>query len=242
MTNGEARRIAVITGGSRGIGHAIATRLVDEGWKVLSVSRSPNTDQAPHFLVERLFHDLSTEAGINAAVSDILSRTDKLDLLVNNAGSIGDHGSLASGDFSEFSSSVQLMAIAPLMLARILRPALDRGVGAAIINVGSVYGEIADPDVAAYCLAKSAIPLLTKMMARSFAPIRVNCILPGHIDTEMTRGAPDEFISGVRDRTPLCRIGNASEVADLVYFLSSSEASFISGASVSIDGGFMSAR
>lgn len=235
-------RIAVITGGTSGIGAATAEHLVGNGWRVIVVARGRS--EPPRGLeIGLVAADLSTEAGVLDAAERVSEQVDRLDLLVNCAGAIGDNEAFDAVTYQDCTAAFQLHVFAPLFLSRALAPVMKKSSCPAIVNIGSVYGDIADPDVAAYCLSKSTMPLLTKLLARSLAPhIRVNCLLPGHIDTPMTAAAPPEFLDQICARTPLGRIGSPVEVATFVSFLASPAASFVSGAIIDVDGGFMTTR
>ena len=236
-------KVAVITGGTRGIGAAVS-KLLRSGqgeWYVISVSKHVPPGTVPDDpAIRYITADLSVAGAVDAVVRDIEKTVNYIDLLLNNAGVIAETDSYVSIDDYAAVSSYRLHCVSPLLLARGLQHLLERGENSSIVNVGSIYGLIADVDVAAYTMAKSAIPIITKLMAKSFAPkIRVNCILPGHVDTDMTRSAPREFIESIVTRTPLARLGTADEIAEAICFLASSSAKFITGACLVVDGGFM---
>lgn len=239
-------KYAVVTGGTSGIGGAVVQRLLGKGWDVVSVSRrnipEESSATAQPIGVGSRHHvaaDLAKEQDVFAAARKIRELVPRIDLLLNCAGSIGDNESLGNVTYCSVQESLGLHALAPLFLTRELSDMLQAASGA-VIHIGSIYGEIADTDVAAYCLSKSLLAQLVEMQARAYAPkVRVNLILPGHIDTPMTRAAPQEFISSIISKTPLGGLGKATDVASLVEFLASDNAKYITGATLRIDGGYM---
>lgn len=241
MTNS---RTAVVTGASRGIGRALVNRLISatDRWQVIGVSRSGSVPQevatAQGATVNFIQADLGTAEGIAAVSAAARRYTSHIDLVVHNAGAIQAEEELTAVSDDALVRSYRLHTIAPLMLTTSLRDLLDGTTPASVVVVGSIYGGIPDPSVAAYVLSKATVPVLTQMLARELAPIRANCILPGHVDTDMTRAAPTEFVDAIVKTTPLGRLGTVEEVCDLVMFLGSDAARFITGSSFLIDGGY----
>jgi NAD(P)-dependent dehydrogenase (short-subunit alcohol dehydrogenase family) len=231
------RRLALVTGGSRGIGRAIVEALAARDWSVISVARSAQSVTSPN--AAAVTADLATAEGAHSVLEAVLGRSQRLDLLVNNAGAIDEVETVLDVSEETMLRSWQLHVLSPFILTRGLAEALKSGQHPAVVNIGSIYGRIADPEVVAYGTAKAGLDYLTGVLAMALAPtIRVNAILPGHVDTDMTAGAPEEFLADVRDQTPLGRLASPQEVVDAVLFLASPEASFITGASLRVDGGF----
>lgn len=236
MSDG-GQRIAVVTGGSRGIGRAVADSLAADNWSVLTVSRQKTT--AEEGRPQEILADLSTAEGAHECLRTIKTLTNRVDLLVNNAGAIGEDESVLRVSEENMLASWRLHVMSPLLLARGLIAEFDRSSNPAVVNIGSVYGRVVDPDVLAYGTSKCALGYLTGALAMALAPrVRVNSVLPGHVDTDMTRAAPEEFIGQIRKETPLGRVATVGEVVAAVRFLASSESSFITGASIRVDGGF----
>jgi 3-oxoacyl-[acyl-carrier protein] reductase len=234
-------RTAVVTGGSRGIGRQIVTDLLDDGWTVLSVQRG--TPDAGHERVQNIVADLSTSSGIDACIDGVRSRITRLDLLVNNAGEIHADEDLMTVTEDTMLSSWRLHTLAPLLLARALKDLLQRSPGPAVVNIGSVYGTVPDPEVLAYGSSKCGLGYVTSALAAALAPaVRVNAVLPGHVDTDMTQSAPAEFQDMIRGKTPLKRFATAREVSKAVRFLGGDDSSFITGTSLVVDGGFLLTR
>lgn len=241
MAQGE--ELFVITGGSRGIGLAVAKaalNCVKPGQLILISRCPPPTDAFPKTAsVRHISADLSTVDGMEEAIAQLCSLAAPIRVLVNNAGQIAENDSFASVTHQTLVSSLQLHILTPTFLTKALFSLLCEATNPSVINIGSIYGNVVDPDVYAYALSKSGVPLMTQMMARACGPkVRVNCVLPGHIDTDMTRAAPTEFVAEIVKATPAQRLGSSTEVAELVLFLASERAKFISGATVRIDGGY----
>ena len=237
-------RTAVVTGASRGIGRALVSRLISEAdsWQVIGVSRSGRVPQevatAQGANVHFIQADLGTADGIDAVSAAARRYASHIDLIVHNAGAIQAGEELIAVSDEVLVRSFRLHTIAPLRLTISLRDLLGGETPASVVIIGSIYGSIPDPSVAAYVLSKATVPVLTQMLARELAPIRANCVLPGHVDTDMTRAAPTEFVDAIVKATPLGRLGTVEEVCDLVMFLGSDAARFITGGSFLIDGGY----
>jgi NAD(P)-dependent dehydrogenase (short-subunit alcohol dehydrogenase family) len=229
--------VGIVTGGSRGIGRATVRALVDRGWQVMSVAR---THSAP--LSDRetqVTADLGSLDGIRKCLAEVKRLTSRVDLLVNNAGAIGGNETVGVISEAELLESWCLHALAPFSLTRGLLAELEAAPAPAVVNVGSVYGRIVDPEVVAYGMAKAGLDYLTGALALALGPrVRVNEVVPGHVDTDMTAGAPTDFIDGVTAETALHRIAAPSEVVDAILYLGSTGASFVTGASLRVDGGF----
>ncbi|MBS38581.1 MAG: oxidoreductase [Thiotrichales bacterium] len=237
-------RTLVLTGASRGIGHATVKRFSSAGWRVITCSRHDFPEDCPwkagpedHVVV-----DLADEQSVLTAIEDIRIRLDgnPLNALVNNAGISPKHeggGRLGTIE-TEMSVWKQVFSVnffAPIMLARGLIDELADG-GGTVLNVTSIAGSRVHPFAgAAYATSKAALAALTREMAADFGPrgIRVNAIAPGEIETSMLSPGTDEII----EHLPLRRLGQPEEVASTIYFLCSSQAGYVSGSEVHINGG-----
>lgn len=238
MVKTDGEKWAAVTGGSRGIGRAIVDELRSDGWSVISISRHGHSGRSEG--VFSIAADLAETRGLDEAVAQIQALTRRLDLLVNNAGAMEAEEDIWRVDSASMLRSYRLHAIAPLMLARGLADLLRAAPTPSVINIGSVYGRVIDTEVAAYGASKSALSYVNSVLASALAPdIRVNLIAPGHVDTQMTSEAPSEFVGAILERTALGRLAKPTEIASLVRLLSSDAASFVTGASVVVDGGFM---
>lgn len=237
-------RVALITGGGRGIGAACVDRFLAEGARVAWVDREPGGDAAPGRDAGRCLpiEGDVTERGCAArAVESTLERFGALDILVNNAGITHAAGflDLSEEDFDRV-LAVNLKSYFTFGQAAARRMAAHGG--GAIVNMSSVNAVLAIPDQVPYVVSKGGVNQLTRVMAIALAPhaIRVNAIGPGTIGTELARKAvlaSEEARRKVMGRTPLGRLGDPSEVASVAAFLASDDASYLTGQTIYPDGG-----
>ncbi len=242
----DKRRTLVLTGASRGIGHAAVRRFSSEGWRVLTLSRQPFDDNCPwpEGAANHVQVDLGDADSLGLAVADIRSRLEaeggKLHALVNNAGispklEDGQRPNSIDTPMQVWRQVFQVNFFAPLLLARGLFDELNAAQGA-IVNVTSIAGGRVHPFAgSAYATSKAALASLTREMAADFGPhgIRVNAIAPGEIDTSILSPGTEGMIKGI----PLRRLGETNEVADTIYYLCSDAASYVNGAEVHVNGG-----
>jgi NAD(P)-dependent dehydrogenase (short-subunit alcohol dehydrogenase family) len=233
----------VLTGASRGIGHATVKRFSAEGWRVLSCSRQPFDARCPwpggadnHIQV-----DLGDPNDTIRAIDEIRGKLDgKLDALVNNAGISpkGEGGArldTLSTDLRTWGRVFHVNFFAPVVLARGLRAELAATKGA-IVNVTSIAGARVHPFAgAAYATSKAALAALTREMAHDFGPmgVRVNAIAPGEVETSILSPGTDKIVQTL----PLRRLGQPGEVADVVYFLCTEQSSYVTGTEIEVNAG-----
>jgi NAD(P)-dependent dehydrogenase (short-subunit alcohol dehydrogenase family) len=242
MPDDTRQRTLLLTGASRGIGHATVKRFSAEGWRVLTCSRHPFDERCPwpggednHVQV-----DLSSPDDTIRAIAGIREKiAGKLDALVNNAGISpkGEGGSRLSTldtDLRTWGKVFHVNFFAPVVLARGLKDELAAARGS-VVNVTSIAGARVHPFAgAAYATSKAALVALTREMAHDFGPlgVRVNAIAPGEIETSILSPGTDRIV----EQLPLRRLGQPSEVAAAIYFLCSADSSYISGTEIEING------
>ena len=241
---------AIITGAGRGIGKAIATKFLKEGARLLIcdivADRLATTVQelSQFGQVEGLAGDVSTAAFAESVVTRAQDLLGTLDLLINNAGIAIVEPFLDHTEATwDRTLAVNLKSMF-LLGQRAARLMVAQGKGGAIVNMASTNGHMGEKGLAAYNASKAGVVLLTKTMAIELAPhnIRVNCVAPGFIWTDLVQDSWDSwddksFVHEYLKKIPLGRYGKPEEIANLFAFLASDEASFITGESVVIDGG-----
>jgi NAD(P)-dependent dehydrogenase (short-subunit alcohol dehydrogenase family) len=242
---GTSQRILVLTGASRGIGHATVKRFSEKGWRVITCSRHAFPDNCPWPAGEEdhLQIDLADRHSIEKGISELHERLDgqPLDALVNNAGispknEESDRMNSINTEMDVWDQVFQVNFFAPIMLARGLTEALARAPGS-IVNVTSIAGSrVHEFAGTAYGTSKSALAGLTREMAADYGPlgVRVNAIAPGEIKTDILSLDTEERMI---PEIPLRRLGMTDEVANTIYFLCSRQASYLSGAEIHINGG-----
>ena len=243
MVNDSEQRVILLTGASRGIGHATVRKFSEEKWRVITCSRQAFDPKCPwpggeenHVQV-----DLSNPNNTLEAIDEVKKRLDgKLHALVNNAGISpkGDDGErldTLGTDLSIWGKVFHVNFFASVILARGLKEELLRAKGA-IVNVTSIAGSRVHPFAgAAYATSKAALGALTREMSKDFGPlgVRVNAIAPGEVKTAILSEGTDKIVADI----PMKRLGLPEEVADTIFYLCSEKASYVSGAEIEINGG-----
>jgi NAD(P)-dependent dehydrogenase (short-subunit alcohol dehydrogenase family) len=246
-------KVALVTGGTSGIGEATALRLAAEGARVAIVGRDAERGNA---LAERIGADtaaffeadVTREDEVVAMVEAVMGRFGRIDVLVNNAGII-NFGTVISADVDEWDTLMATNVRSVFLVSRHALPHIIAGGGGSVINLGSNLGLVGTRGAAAYATSKGAIVQLTKAMALDHVAdnVRVNCVCPGTIDTPLVQrqriGRTEEQLrqsdARLRERHPIGRMGTPEEVAAVIAFLASDESSFVTGSLYSVDGGFI---
>lgn len=241
---------ALVTGGTKGIGLAIANDLADFGATVTVVARSKKDVEdlikSKEQSQRKLFGiaaDVATKAGRKSAVDFAVESMSGIDVLINN---VGTNVRKKTVDYSadEYAFLMETNLTSTFEMCRLAYPSLLKSKHPSIVNLGSVAGERALPTGAPYAMAKAAMSQMTRSLAIEWAPngIRVNCIAPWFIKTPLTDPllSKKEFVDAVLARTPLKRLGDPEDVSGIVAFLCMPAASYITGQTIAVDGGFLS--
>ena len=239
------RRVAFITGASRGIGRAIAERLASDGCHVVLVARSADrlealakeiTDQGGS--AEACPCDIGDGEALATAVTDAAERHGRFDILVNNAGITRDDLLLRMSD-EAWDEVIHVNLRSAFVACRAAVRPMMRGRFGRIINVGSVSGVMGNPGQANYAAAKAGMIGFTKTIGKEFAGkgVTANVVAPGFIATDMTDALPDLVKEEATKRIPAKRFGTPEEIAHAVSFLASDGASYINGRVLAVDGG-----
>jgi 3-oxoacyl-[acyl-carrier protein] reductase len=235
--------VAVVSGGSRGLGRVLVERLLADGRRVATFSRKAN--EFTEAMAEKYpdaFHweavDLADSAALRRFARQSALRFGRIDLLVNNAGVLHQELFLTAAP-ARMDDLVNVNLLAPIHLAQACARVMMRGGGGTIVNISSINAVRGYRGVAVYAAAKAGLDGLGRALARELGPvgIRVNTLTPGFFDSDMTAEVTDRNREKIQHRTPLGRLGTVDEIADAVLFLASPRARFITGQSLIIDGG-----
>lgn len=239
-------KVAVVTGGTRGIGLAVVKSYLNNGAKVvLFGSKKESVQKAlaelkaenKKYEVEGMYPNLTNYAEVEKAISDIANKYGKIDILVNNAG-ISAMASIYNYNPEEFDNLIKLNVNAVFYGIRAVAPIMKANGGGVIINTSSMVSLYGQPAGCAYPASKFAVNGLTKSLARELAAdgIRVNAVAPGVTDTDMVANLPEQVREGIKKTIPLGRIGTPEDVANAFLYLASENASYVSGEILSVDG------
>lgn len=239
-------KVAVVTGGTRGIGLAIVKAFLNEGASVaLFGSRQETVEKAlaevkpefPNSDIIGLYPDLSNHEEVEKAINEVKTHYGKINILVNNAG-ISAREPLYDYDPEAFDNIMNLNVNSVFYCTRAVAPIMKAEGGGVIINTSSMVSIYGQPSGCGYPTSKFAVNGLTKSLARELGKdnIRVNAVLPGVTRTDMVAALPKEMVDQISKGIPLGRVGEPEEVANAFVFLASDKASYITGATLNVDG------
>lgn len=237
-------KTAIVTGAARGIGLATSKQFLAKGWRVAMVDwDTPELAKASEGLsqVLALPYDISQPEQVEKSISETLAEFGQIDALVNNAG-IADFGPIEETDFARWKAVMSINLDGTFLMSQAATDALKVSKGA-IVNIGSISGLRASTLRVAYGTSKAAVIHLTKQQAAELGEfgIRANCVCPGPVRTKLAMAVhTQEIIDAYHDAIPLNRYGSEDEIASVITFLCSDEASYVTGQVIASDGGFES--
>ncbi|MER9881487.1 SDR family NAD(P)-dependent oxidoreductase [Mesorhizobium sp. M0118] len=235
VTYDFAGKTAIVTGGSRGIGRAVATQLVRSGADVWIWDADP----APNDETRSQTVDVTKAQDISNALGEVVASTGQIDILVNNAGYLGPYLGFEAFDPAEWQRIIGVNLVGTFEVTHQVLPVMRKTGRGRIVNMGSLAGKEGLPNLAAYSAASAGIIAFTKALSREVCDtdIRVNCVAPGPIDTDLIRRLGNEVVSEMIGASRLKRLGAAEEVAALVLWLCCDASSFNTGAVFDMSGG-----
>ncbi len=239
-------KVAIITGGSRGIGYATVEKFLQEGAAVVLTGSRPETVEKavaslkakyPEANVEGIWPDLGNYDEVKAAVDAVVEKYGKLDILVNNAG-VSESTPLDKYSQSVFENVIDLNVVAVFNGSKAAAEHMTAQGSGVILNTSSMVSRDGQPAGVAYPTSKFAVNGLTLSLARELGPkgVRVNAVAPGITETDMMKAVPKEVIEPMIARVPLRRLGQPEDIANAFAFLASEEASYITGIVLHVDG------
>lgn len=243
-------KVAIVTGARSGIGLVTALRFASEGAKVV-VADVRDASEEVREMIERggegvfVQVDVSSEAQVKILMERTLAAYGRLDVLVNNAG-IELAKKVTDTSEAEWDRLMNVNLKGVFLCSKATIPVMQRGGGGVIVNVASELGLVGGSEIAAYCASKGGVVQLTKAMAIDHAAdrIRVNCVCPGPVSTPLLEAIiegssnPEEERRRIEEKTPLKRLGQPDEIANVILFLASDESSYMTGSVVLVDGGW----
>ena len=236
-------KIAIVTGGASGIGLATAKKLLSEGAKVVLVDWNLDVSDIARSLNEDAMGikcDVSREEDVKKCVSEVIEKFGHIDYLVANAGIGGGPNKAHEVSLEEWNKVIAVNQTGIFLMNKYVISEMLKSGGGAIVNTSSMYGLVGTTMSFAYSASKGAINQMTRSLALTYARdnIRVNAIAPGYVDTPILASVPKDMKDAMANQLPIGRLGEDTEIANLICYLLSDNATFITGAIVPIDGGF----
>jgi len=231
-------KIAIVTGGTKGIGLAVTKLFLTEGATVIACSRNKNDLDVEGVDYQKL--DVSNVASCKEVVDYVVSKYGKVDILVNNAGIMKDRTTAKMTD-DEFNSVINVNLNGTFNMTRLVGPIMQKNGYGSIVNLSSFVASSGNFGQANYVASKSAIEGMTKCWAREFAShgenVRVNAVAPGVILTNIFKETPKDILDSFANKTILKRLATPEEIAKVILFLASDDSSYITGSIIPVDGG-----
>ena len=234
-------KVALITGAARGIGLATTKLLIADGWRVAMIDRDGDelTSLGAIDGAQSFTFDVSNPDAVEKMAQEVLAEFGQIDALVNNAG-VADFGPMEETDFARWRRVMETNLDGVFLVSQAVIPALKKTSGA-IVNIASISGLRASTLRVAYGTSKAAVIQLTKQQAAELGEfnVRANCVCPGPVRTKLAMAVhSQDIIDAYHDAIPLNRYGSENEIAEVIAFLCSSKASYVTGQVMAADGGF----
>lgn len=239
-----SEKVALVTGAARGIGLATSKLLIDQGWRVAMVDRDGDALEEASAGLAKVIpfqFDVSIPESVDEMVNAVRQQFGRIDAVVNNAG-VADFGPIEETDFARWKTVMATNLDGVFLVSQACIPSLRETRGA-LVNIASISGLRASTLRVAYGTSKAAVIQLTKQQAAELGEygIRANCVCPGPVRTKLAMAVHSpEIIASYHDAIPLNRYGSEQEIAEVIAFLCSEKASFVTGQIIAADGGFES--
>jgi len=231
-------KVAVVTGGSRGIGRASVEVFAEEGARVYCLDLSPDEPFADSG-IQFIAHDVTDLEAWHRVVTEIVEAEGRIDILFNNAGSVGSYEGIDSIEIEDWHRIVNLNLNGVFYGTRAVLPQMQKQGGGVMLHTSSMWGYVGASGVAAYTASKGAVRSFSKNVALTYAAdgIRSNSLHPGIIATPMVLAQDKGLTQSIVDKTPMARLGDPREVAKAALFLVSDDSSYVTGTELVVDGG-----
>ncbi len=240
-------QIAIVTGGGKGIGRAVAERLASEGAKVTIFDSDPaaitevcGAAKKSNYLIDGVKVDITDEASVKSAISEVAERSGRLDIVVNSAGIVGPNGlTIDDVPLAEFRRTIDVNLIGSFLMTKHAVPHMKKNKYGRILLIASVAGKEGNPKMASYSASKGGVIALARAAGKEFADlgITVNALCPATVMTPMVAAMDPKVVDYMKSKIPMGRFGTLDEVSAVTAFYVSPEASFITGQALDHTGG-----